>query len=46
MIDNIYEVLAPNEVLILSRDGDCLTYVANIDGVALLKKSCIDNNNV
>ena len=46
MIDNIYEVLAPNEVLILSRDGDCLTYIVNIDGVALLKRSCIDDDNV
>ena len=35
----IYEVLAPGEVLILYKEGDCLTYIVNHAGVARLRKT-------
>jgi hypothetical protein len=37
----IYEKLAPNEVFIISIDGDDLLYVTNVDGWAVVKKASV-----
>ncbi|MHA1645189.1 MAG: hypothetical protein ACTSV0_09165 [Candidatus Freyarchaeota archaeon] len=40
-VEPIYEKLAPGEVLIISREGDCLTYVANEGGKVVFKRVCL-----
>ena len=39
MNEPIYEKLAPNEIFILSIDGNDLLYVTNANGVAVMKKT-------
>lgn len=41
----IYETLAPSEVYILTRIDDCVEYIANIDGDAVFKRTCLDEQN-
>ena len=38
----IFETLAPSEVYILYLLDDCVEYIANIDGVAILRKSSLE----
>ena len=40
-IQPIYEKLAPGEILIISKEGNCLTYAANEKGEVLFKKACL-----
>ena len=40
-VEPIYEKLAPGEVLIISREGDCLTYVSNEGGKVVFKRVCL-----
>ena len=37
----IYEKLAPGEVLIISKEENCVTYATNEKGVVVLKKACL-----
>lgn len=39
---SIFETIAPGEVYILTRIDDCVEYIANIDGKAVLKKTCME----
>ncbi len=39
-IDPIYEKLAPNEVLIISKEKNCVTYATNENGKLILRKAC------
>jgi len=40
-VEPIYEKLAPGEVLIISKEGNCVTYAANEGGKIVLKKACL-----
>ena len=37
----IYEKLAPGEVLIISKEENCVTYATNEKGDVILKKACL-----
>lgn len=37
----IYEKLAPGEVLIISKEEDCVTYATNEAGTVVFKKACL-----
>ena len=41
-VDQIYETLAPNEVFIISRQGDTILYVVNRLGTAVLKQATLE----
>lgn len=36
----IYEKLAPNEILIISKEKNCVTYATNENGKLILRKAC------
>ena len=40
-VEPVYEKLAPGEILIISKEGNCLTYAANEQGEVVLKKACL-----
>ena len=40
-VEPVYEKLAPGEALIISKEGNCLTYAANENGEVVLKKTCL-----
>jgi len=40
-VEPIYEKLAPGEILIISKEGNCITYAANEKGKVVMKKVCI-----
>ena len=40
-VEPVYERLAPGEILIISKEGNCITYAANEKGEAVLKKACL-----
>ena len=40
----IFETLAPGEVYILTRIDDCVEYIANIDGEAVLERTCLEES--
>lgn len=40
-VEPIYEKLAPGEVLIISKEGNCVTYATNEKGKVILKKACL-----
>ena len=37
----IYEKLAPGEVLIISKEENCVIYAANEEGKVVLRKACL-----
>lgn len=37
----VYEKLAPGEALIISKEGNCITYAVNENGKVILKKTCL-----
>ena len=39
-VEPIYEKLAPGEVLIISKEGNCVTYATNEKGKVVIKKAC------
>lgn len=39
-VELIYEKLAPDEIFIISKEGDCITYAANEQGKVVFKKAC------
>lgn len=41
----IFETLASGEVYVLNIIDDCVEYIANIDGVAVLKRSCSEKQD-
>jgi len=40
-VEPVYEKLAPGEILIISKEGNCLTYAANKKGEVVFKKACL-----
>jgi len=40
-VEPVYEKLAPGEVLIISKEKNCITYAANEKGEVVLKKACL-----
>ena len=40
-VEPIYEKLAPDEVLIISKEENCVTYATNEKGEVVLKKACL-----
>jgi hypothetical protein len=40
-VEPIYEKLAPGEVLIISKEGNCVTYATNEGGKLILRKACV-----
>ena len=43
-VEPIYEKLAPGEVLIISKEENCVTYATNENGEVVLKKACLVQN--
>jgi len=41
----IFETLAPGEVYILNIIDDCVEYLANIDGVVIFKRACLETQD-
>lgn len=41
----IFETLATGEVYILHIIDGCVEYIANIDGDAVFKRTCLDEQN-
>ena len=39
-VEPIYEKLAPGEVLIISKEENCVIYATNEKGEVILKKAC------
>jgi hypothetical protein len=39
-VELIYEKLAPGEILIISKKGNCITYAANEKGKVVFKEAC------
>ena len=37
----IYEKLAPGEVLIISKEGNCVIYAVNEGGKVVLRRACL-----
>jgi hypothetical protein len=37
-VEPVYEKLAPGEVLIISKEGNCITYVTNDQGEVVLTR--------
>jgi len=40
-VEPVYEKLASGEVLIISKEGNCLTYATNENGEVVFKKVCL-----
>ena len=40
-IEPVYERLAPDEALIISKKGNCVTYATNKKGKIVLKETCL-----
>lgn len=40
-VEPVYERLAPDEILIISKEGNCVIYATNEKGKAVLKKVCL-----
>lgn len=41
----IFEILAPGEVLIMYKEDDCLTYIVNDASTARFKKTCLEKSD-
>lgn len=37
----IYEKLAPGEILLISKEGNCVIYAVNKDGKLEIRKTCL-----
>ena len=37
----IYEKLAPGEILLISKEGNCVIYAVNKDGELEIKRACL-----
>jgi hypothetical protein len=44
-IEPIYEKLMPGEVLIISKEGNCVTYAVNEGGKVVLRKACLSEED-